>query len=99
MDVQNNHKIMVVGPHNLSAFLTALQQGFKSIAIEKRTDEVWKLLNIVKMEFSKFGDILERTQKKILEANRIIETAGAKSRTIERKLNQIDKIEVLQEGI
>lgn len=95
MDVQNNSKVMIVGPNNLGAFLTSLQQGFKSLAIEKRTDEVWKLLAVVKTEFGKFGTILEKTQKKILEANNIIESAGAKSRNIERKLQNLDKIKYL----
>ncbi|MCL4106732.1 UNVERIFIED_CONTAM: hypothetical protein GTU68_048176 [Idotea baltica] len=95
MDIQTNHKIMMVGPNNLGAFLTSLQQGFKSLAIEKQTGEVWKLLNVVRIEFGKFGDILDKTQKKILEANKIIESAGAKSRNIERKLNNLDKIKFL----
>ncbi|GLR20095.1 hypothetical protein GCM10007940_47110 [Portibacter lacus] len=95
MDVQSAYKIMIVGPSNLGAFLSSLQQGFKSLAIEKQTGEVWKLLNVVKNEFHKFGDILDKTQRKILEANKIIETAGAKSRNIERKLNNLDKIKFL----
>ena len=95
MEIQNSSKVMIVGPNNLGAFLTSLQQGFKSLAIEKRTDEVWKLLNIVKTEFGKFGVILDKTQKKILEANNIIESAGAKSRNIERKLQNLDKIKYL----
>lgn len=96
MEIQNKYKVMLVGPNNLGAFLTSLQQGFKSLAIERRTDEVWKLLGIVKTEFGKFGDILDKTQKKILEANNIIETAGAKSRAIERKLKSFDKIDYLE---
>jgi DNA recombination protein RmuC len=96
MEIQNKYKVMLVGPNNLGAFLTSLQQGFKSLAIEKRTDEVWKLLGIVKTEFGKFGEILDKTQKKILEANNIIETAGAKSRSIERKLKSLDKINYLE---
>ncbi len=99
MAVQQKHKVMVVGPHNLAAFLTSLRQGFKSLAIEKRTDEVWKLLNIVKMEFLKFGEILDKTQSKILEANKIIETAGAKSRNISRKLGKLEQIDYQQPKI
>ncbi|WP_235295913.1 DNA recombination protein RmuC [Portibacter marinus] len=95
MDIQNDNKIMMVGPNNLGAFLTSLQQGFKSLAIEKRTDEVWKLLSTVRTEFGRFGDILDKTQKKILEANKIIETASSKSRTIERKLKGMEKISFL----
>jgi DNA recombination protein RmuC len=95
MEIQQSHKVMLVGPNNLGAFLTSLQQGFKSLAIERRTDDVWKLLGIVRTEFGKFGDVLDKTQKKILEANNIIETASAKSRTIERKLKSLDKINYL----
>lgn len=96
MEIQNKYKVMLVGPNNLAAFLTSLRQGFKSVAVERRTDEVWKLLNIVKSEFSNFGQILDKTQRKILEANKIIESAGAKSRNIERKLNRMEKMEYLE---
>ncbi len=96
MDVQAGEKIMVVGPNNLGAFLSSLQQGFRSLALEKRTGEVWKLLNVVRTEFGKFGDILDKTQRKILEANKIIDTASAKSRNIERKLKSIERIKYLE---
>jgi len=63
--------------------------GFRTLAIEKRSSEVWTLLGAVKTEFGKFGDILEKTQKKLQEASNTIEDAAKKSRTIERKLKDV----------
>jgi DNA recombination protein RmuC len=99
MDIHNKHKIMLVGPNNLAAFLSSLRQGFKSVAIEQRTAEVWKLLSMVRTEFSKFGDILDRTQKKILEANKIVELAGSKSRTISKKLEKIENHQINEQEL
>lgn len=68
--------------------------GFHTLEIEKRSSEVWKILNAVKTEFGRFGDILEKTQKKLQEASHTIEDATAKSRNIERKLNKVQEIPV-----
>ena len=64
--------------------------GFRTLAIEKRSSEVWSILSAVKTEFIKFGDILDKTQKKLQEAGNTIETAARKSRTIERKLRTVE---------
>jgi DNA recombination protein RmuC len=66
--------------------------GFRTLAIERRSSEVWELLGAVKTQFSKFGDILEKTQKKLQEASNTIETASRKSRTIERKLRSVEEL-------
>ena len=66
--------------------------GFKTLAIEKRTSEVWQLLGIVKTEFSKFGDILDKTNKKLLEISNTMEQATKKTRTIERKLKNVEAL-------
>ncbi len=66
--------------------------GFKTLAIEKRSSEVWSILAAVKTEFEKFGDILDKTQKKLQEAGNTIETASRKSRTIERKLRGVESL-------
>jgi DNA recombination protein RmuC len=66
--------------------------GFRTLAIEKRSSEVWTLLGTVKTEFGKFGDVLDKTQKKLQEASNTIETAARKSRTIERKLKDVQEM-------
>jgi len=85
-------RVVVAGPTTISAILNSLQMGFRTLAIEKRSSEVWKLLGVVKTEFGKYGEILERTQKKILEAGNIIEEAASKTRNIERKLKNVQEL-------
>lgn len=86
------YRVVVTGPTTLSALLNSLQVGFRTLAIEKRSSEVWALLGAVKTEFGKFGDILEKTQKKLQEASNTIETAAKKSRNIERKLKGVQEL-------
>ena len=90
--IQRDYRITITGPTTLSAFLNSLQMGFRTLAIEKRSSEVWKLLEAVKNEFGKFGLILEKTQKKLKSASKEIELAGSKSRTIERKLRDVQEL-------
>ncbi len=90
--LQREHRVTVTGPTTLSAFLNSLQMGFRTLAIEKRSSEVWALLGAVKTEFGKFGDILEKTQKKLKEAGNTIESAARKSRNIERKLRKVAEL-------
>ena len=72
--------------------------GFRTLAIEKRTSEVWSLLGMVKSEFSKFGDILDKTNKKLLEISSTMELASKKSRTIEKKLKNVEALPVGNEN-
>jgi len=88
--LQRENKIIIAGPTTIYALLNSLQMGFKTLAIEKRTSEVWKILNSVKNEFNKFGEILEKTQKKIREANDTIESATKATKKIERQLQQVE---------
>lgn len=90
--LQREYKITVVGPTNLVAFLSSLQMGFKTLAIEKRSSEVWDLLGGVKREFGLFGNILEKTKKKLEEASNVIDAAGVRSRAIERKLKIVQEL-------
>ncbi|PTQ57670.1 MAG: DNA recombination protein RmuC [Candidatus Carbobacillus altaicus] len=82
-------RIVVVGPTTLTAFLNSLQMGFRTLAIEKRSSEVWTLLGAVRTEFGKFAGLLEKTQKKLHEASKSIEDASRKTRTIERRLKDV----------
>lgn len=90
--VQREYKVIIAGPTTISAILNSLALGFKTLAIEKRTSEVWELLSAVKTEFSKFGEILEKVKKKLVEAQDTIETATRKTRTIERKLKSVENL-------
>ena len=89
-DLQNKHRVILAGPTTLAALLNSLQMGFKTLAIEKRSSEVWSILGAVKQEFVKFGDLLDKTHKKLQEAGNTIEKASSKSRTIERKLRSVE---------
>jgi DNA recombination protein RmuC len=88
--LRRDYKITVTGPTNLAAFLSSLQMGFRTLAIEKRSSEVWKLLSQVKTEFTTFGDILDKTRKKLTEAANVIDSAGVRSRAIERRLRDVE---------
>lgn len=90
--LQRDYRITVVGPTNLVAFLSSLQMGFRTLAIEKRSSEVWEILGAVKTEFGNFGTVLERTKKKLQEATNVIDQAGVRSRAIERKLRTVQEL-------
>ncbi|HCJ58362.1 DNA recombination protein RmuC [Lutispora sp.] len=92
--IQEKYRINIAGPSTMAAFLNSLSMGFRTLAIQKRSSEVWGLLGAVKSEFGKFGDILEKTNKKLHEASKTIEDATKKSRTIERKLKDVEALPV-----
>lgn len=96
--ISQKYRIVVSGPTTFVALLNSLQMGFKTLAIEKRSSEVWQLLGIVKSEFMKFGDILDKTNKKLLEISSTMELASKKSRTIERKLKNVEALPVINES-
>jgi DNA recombination protein RmuC len=90
--LQRDFKVMVAGPTTLAALLNSLQMGFRTLAIEKRSAEVWNLLGAVRTEFSKFGVILDKTRKKLVEAGNHIDLAATRTRVIERKLRDVQDI-------
>lgn len=90
--MQLDYRITIAGPTTLAALLNSLQMGFKSLAIQRRSSEVWRVLGAVKVEFGKFGDLLEGVQKKLGEAANKIEDATKKSRNIESKLRSVEVI-------
>lgn len=87
--LQRDFKVMIAGPTTLAALLNSLQMGFRTLAIEKRSAEVWNLLGAVRTEFSKFGAILDKTRKKLVEAGNHIDLAATRTRVIERKLRDV----------
>ena len=90
--LQRDFKVVITGPTTLAALLNSLQMGFRTLAIEKRSSDVWSLLGAVKTEFTAFGGILEKTHKKLQEASNIIENATTRSRSIERRLKNVQEM-------
>jgi DNA recombination protein RmuC len=97
--LQRDFKVMVAGPTTLAALLNSLQMGFRTLAIEKRSAEVWNLLGAVRTEFSKFGVILEKTRKKLVEAGNHIDQAATRTRVIERKLRDVQDVPHLDSDV
>ena len=93
--LQREYKIVVTGPTTLAAMLNSLQMGFKTLAIQKRSSEVWNVLASVKKEFNTFGGVLEKAQKKINEANNEIENlVGTRTRIMQSKLKNVEQLEL-----
>lgn len=90
-------RVVVSGPNTFVALLNSLQMGFRTLAIEKRSSEVWQLLGVVKSEFGKFGELLDKTNKKLQEISGTMELASRKTRTIERKLKKVQALPVESE--
>ena len=91
--LQKDFKIVVTGPTTLGAILNSLQMGFRTLAIQKRTGEVWSVLGAVKTEFGKFGGMLEKVQKNLQSAgDHLEEVMGKRTRAIERKLRQVEAL-------
>ena len=91
--LQKDYKIVVTGPTTLGAILNSLQMGFRPLAIQKRTSEVWSVLVAVKTEFGKFGGMLEKVQKNLQNAgDQLEEVMGKRTRAIERKLRQVEAL-------
>lgn len=93
--LQREYRVTVAGPTTLTALLNSLQMGFRTLAIQQRSSEVWKLLGAVKTQFGKFSELLEGVQHKLEQASTQLESASKRSRTIERRLG---RVEVLPEG-
>jgi len=81
---------MLAGPSNLHAFLNSLQLGFRTLAIEQRSTEVWRVLGAVKTEFGKFGELLAKTKDRLDAVGKTLDEAGKKSSTIARKLRDVE---------
>ncbi|WP_265347969.1 DNA recombination protein RmuC [Candidatus Azobacteroides pseudotrichonymphae] len=85
-------KITIAGPTTISAFLNSLQMGFRSLAVEKRTSEIWDLLGAVKTQFSKFAEVVEAAKKKLDSASEELAKTGIRSRQIEKKLENVQSL-------
>ncbi len=90
--LQREHRIVVAGPTTLAAVLNSLRIGFRTLAIEQRSSEVWKVLGAVKHEFGKFGDVLAKVKRQLETAGRTIEETGVRTRAMERKLRSVEAL-------
>ncbi len=87
--IQRDHRVVLAGPSTVAALLSALQMGFRTLAIERRSSEVWETLGSVKAEFGKYADVLARVKKKLSEAQNTIDSAETRTRAIQRKLKDV----------
>jgi DNA recombination protein RmuC len=93
-ELQRTYRINVTGPSTMAAFLNSLQMGFRTLAIQKRSGEVWQVLGAVKTEFEKFGDILENSQRRLQQVNNDLDALiGTRTRAINRKLKDVEKLD------
>ena len=92
--LQNEHRIVVVGPTTLTALLTSLQMGFRTLAIEKRSSEVWKVLSAAKTEFQKYGQVWDKLGKQLKTVQNTVDEAGRRTRAVERKLRDVETLEI-----
>jgi len=90
--LQREHKVILVGPTTLAALLNSLQMGFRTLAIEQRSHEVWQLLGAVKQQFSQFGQLLDKVDKKLQEASSTIGDAARKTRFIQGRLGRVEAL-------
>lgn len=98
-ELQRTYHINVTGPSTMAAFLNSLQMGFRTLAIQKRSGEVWQVLGAVKTEFEKFGEVLERSQQRLQQVNNELDTLiGTRTRAITRKLKDVEKLDAFDSG-
>ncbi|WP_321886698.1 DNA recombination protein RmuC [Paraburkholderia bannensis] len=90
--LQRDYRVTIAGPTTLTALLNSLQMGFRTLAIEKRSSEVWQVLGAVKTEFGKFGDVLARTKSQLETVTRSIEAAEVRTRVMNRKLRDVEAL-------
>lgn len=88
--LQREQRVVIAGPSTFAALLNALQMGFRTLAIEQRSSEVWKLLGAVKNDFGRFAEVLEKTQQRLRQASDSIDTAFTRTRAIQRRLGQVE---------
>ena len=96
--LQQIHRVVVAGPTTLSAILNSLRMGFRTLAIEKRSSEVWQILAAVKTEFGKFGEVLTRVKKQLDTASNTIDQTGVRTRVMEKKLRDVESLPVEEAG-
>lgn len=92
-ELQAKFRVMVTGPTTLAALLTSLQMGFRTLAIEKRSSEVWQVLAAAKAEFRKYGDVWDKLGKQLDTARKTVDEAGKRTRAVEKKLRDVETLD------
>lgn len=90
--LQHEYRVSVAGPTTLAAFLSSLRMGFRSLAIQKRSSEVWQVLGAVKTEFGKYAKVMDQVKKKLIQASNEIDEVAVRQRAIDRKLRGVEAI-------
>jgi DNA recombination protein RmuC len=90
--IQREHRVVIAGPTTLWSLLTSLQMGFRTLAIQKRSSEVWKLLSAVKTEWEKYGGVLDAVQKKLNSASKELDRVQVRTRAVERQLRHVETL-------
>ena len=98
MELQQGQRVMVTGPTTLAAILNSLQMGFRSVAIEKRSSEVWQVLGKAKAEFRKYGEVWDRLGKQLAAAQNTVADGGKRTRALERSLRQVETLDAPEAG-
>jgi len=91
-EIQRQYDVVIAGPTTLAALLSSLRMGFRTLAIERRSGEVWKILGAVKTEFGKFGEVLDRVKRQLHAATMTVENTGMRTRAIQRQLRQVEEL-------
>lgn len=91
-ELQRQYRVVPAGPTTLAALLSSFRMGFQTLAIERRADEVWRVLAAVKTEFAKFGEVLLTVKRQLETASRSIEKTGVRTRAMERKLRSVEQL-------
>ena len=98
-ELQRAYRVNVTGPSTMAAFLNSLQMGFRTLAIQQRSGEVWQVLGAVKTEFEKFGEVLERSQTRLQQVNNELDSLiGTRTRAINRKLKDVERLDMPDAG-
>ena len=97
--IQRESRVVIAGPTTLWSILSSLQMGFRTLAIQKRSSEVWNLLAAVKTEWTKYGDVLDSVQKKLEQASKTIDQAKTRSRSVGRKLRDVQDLPVAEAAV
>ena len=97
--IQRECRVVIAGPTTLWSILSSLQMGFRTLAIQQRSSEVWNLLAAVKTEWTKYGDVLDAVQKKLLQASDTLEKAKVRSRAVGRKLKDVQELPVAEAAV
>jgi len=97
--IQENYRVVLAGPTTFAALLNSLQMGFRTLAIQQRSGEVWKVLGEVKTEFGKYSQVLESVRRKLSQAVETVEDAAVRTRAIEKRLKKVDSDDVEPENL